>query len=85
MLCPLCKGAQQNLKHVLSHCDAALKDNRYSERHDGVLQLLVERMNLVAEEQYPEEIISKRPRIWADLDGYNSHILTRHQSPHRTG
>ena len=37
-----------------------------------MLQLLVERMNLVAEEQYPEEIISKRPRIWADLDGYNS-------------
>ena len=41
MLCPLCKGAQQNLKHVLSHGDAALKDKRYTERRDGVLQLPV--------------------------------------------
>jgi hypothetical protein len=35
--CPLCKGPKCTLMHILSMCDAALKQKRYSWRHDSVL------------------------------------------------
>ena len=40
-LCKLCKSEKQTLLHVLNHCPKALELRRYNQRHDAILQLIV--------------------------------------------
>ena len=40
--CCLCGFSNPTLKHILNGCSMALKQGRYTWRHDGILQRLVE-------------------------------------------
>ena len=42
--CTLCGGPVANLEHVLSSCQSALRDGRYTWRHDQVLRILAEEL-----------------------------------------
>lgn len=60
-ICPLCDGNEkQNLFHVLNNCPYANKARRYSTRHDAVLRLIAQQL----------EIGSPEATIWADIEGF---------------
>ena len=40
-LCKLCNREKQTLLHVLNHCQKALELRRYNQRHDSILQMIV--------------------------------------------
>ena len=50
-LCKLC-GKRQTLLHVLNHCQVALELRRYNQRHDNVLQVIVESLQSQCPPQY---------------------------------
>lgn len=61
-LCPLC-NQYQNLKHVLNCCPTALREGRYTQRHDAVLKAIADRIALANGG-------NKDSILWADLEGY---------------
>lgn len=57
--CPLCKHPQTN-KHVLSNCSASVALDRYKQRHDKVLLLLV---------SWLRSVTSSEQTVYCDLPG----------------
>ncbi|CAC5414709.1 unnamed protein product [Mytilus coruscus] len=45
--CTLCKDKPATLQHVLSSCQVALKDGRYTWRHDSVLKTIAARLDII--------------------------------------
>ena len=59
--CALCQAPQPTTNHILTGCPAALDQDRYTWRHDSVLQVLVHGL-----QQHLPEIF----KLYADLPGY---------------
>ena len=47
-LCKLCNSGKQTLLHILNHCQKSLELRRYNQRHDAILQLIVNSHRITA-------------------------------------
>src|SRR6188768_2307530 len=64
-LCPLCNVEQTN-KHVLSNCSSTVVLDRYTQRHNEILAILV---------RWLTAAISTSQLIFADLPGFNNSTI----------
>ena len=80
MLCPVCKDQAQTLGHVLNCCPVMLEQQRYTWRHDLVLDVILEGLHTNNPQatiwgdrpQYPQ---SKCPSYAADNKQYRPDIV----------
>ncbi|MDW0252356.1 MAG: reverse transcriptase domain-containing protein [Nitrososphaeraceae archaeon] len=64
-LCPLCNLEQTN-KHVLSNCSSTVALDRYTQRHNEILAILM---------RWLSAAVSKNQLIFADLPGFNNSTI----------
>ena len=62
-LCHLCKRVQANLFHILAGCQVALNQQRFTTRHNMVLEYMVE---------VSKQNVDPNTKVFADLDGHRA-------------